>query len=472
MSKGYADVVVGMQYGDEGKARIIDKIAQNYDVVARFNGGSNAGHTVKVGDETVALQQVPSGLFYPDKILYVGSGCVINVLKLAAELEKIAAIGIDLKGRLHISSQASVVQPHHLLIDAMIGGTVGTTKNGIGPVYADKALRMWGDRLLNIRLGDLLDNREYYFGMLEKNLSEAVKIYGLEAGEAADLPEKMKQAFEAVAGYVEKDTLFMERMVEKGARVIFEGAQSYMLDVTRGSVPYVTSSSTIAGAAYVGGDLSPQYHRQTMGIGKALMSRVGHGPFVSEFGGAKSEEYCMLAAEDGGPKYGRAVEAQYDLEALIKSEDPFEMAKALRILSGEYGTVTTRPRRVGALDLVQLRHAVRVNGVKGLYLNKCDLLNVFSRTKDGRIPLVTGYELDGEKIDYIPGATGAYGRVKAIIEYFDGFSEDVSEVRVAADLPANLRAVLKRVEEFAGCEIYGVGVGPEREQFVEMKKIG
>jgi adenylosuccinate synthase len=464
---GAADIVVGTQYGDEGKARVVDDMAKDYDVIARFNGGANAGHTIEHNGLKVALNQVPSGIFYEDKILYVGSGCVINISKLVAEIERLEGIGINLKGRFKVSSQAGVVQPHHMLIDAEIGGKVGTTKNGIGPAYADRSLRMWGDRLLNIRLGDLHGDADHFFEYMKKNLEFTKSAYGIE-GEEVDF-DQLAADFEKIRDYIEIDTLYLQKLAEQGKKILFEGAQSFMLDVNKGSVPYVTSSGTSAPAAYTGGDLSPNFHGKTIGVAKAIMSRVGHGPFISEFGGERSEEYCMTANEDGSPTYGRAVEDEYNIDELLASDDPFEMGKAVRHLSGEYGTVSTRPRRIGALDLPQLTYAVKTNGINGLVLTKCDLLNVYSKTAKGMIPIVTGYKLDGEDINFVPGSTRTYGRVEPVIEYREAFSEDISHMRSEDELPQALKDLLKEVEEFVGCEVAGIGVGPGREQYVKLK---
>jgi adenylosuccinate synthase len=239
-----------------------------------------------------------------------------------------------------------------------------------------------------------------------------------------------------------------------------------LLDVTKGYVPYVTSSLTGAGAAYSGGDLSPHHHRKTIGVAKVLMSRVGHGPFVSEFGGTESEAYCMAKKPDGSSMHNRDSEKQYDIDALIRSENPLEVGQALRVLSAEYGTVSARPRRVGSLDLPLLKMTAQLNGVDELFLTKCDLLREYSRTAQGRIPVTVGYELNGEVIDYVPSTTETYSKVRPIVEYWDAFADDVSKVRSSAGLPHALREFLNKVGEFTGSHIFGVGVGPQRDQVV------
>ena len=464
---GYADVVIGLQFGDEGKARVVDMLADEYDIIARFNGGANAGHTIETKAGKIALQQIPSGVFHPNMTLYVGSGCVINLRKVVAEIEKINALGLDISGRLHISSQASIVQPHHILIDSIIGKSVGTTKNGIGPCYADRSLRMDRDRILNIRLGDLFSESDEYFDLMQKNFVAAVEAYDIKDQDIDQTMKEIREAFDQVSKFIEHDPLFMEKQVSSGKNVIFEGAQSVMLDVVKGSVPYVTSSHTVAAAAYVGGDLSSKYHRKTIGVAKAVMSRVGHGPFPSEIGGMESEEYCM-ASENGKPTYGRAVEAEYDVKEHLASGEPMKVSKGLRILSGEYGTVTTRPRRIGYLDLVQLSFAARSNGVDELFLNKCDILNAFINCKDQKIPAVVGYELEGEKIDYFPASTKEGYAVKPEVKYYNAFGGDLSEIREPDQLPEEVKIFLKDVEEYTGSRINTIGVGPGRDQCVKL----
>lgn len=464
--KGYADIVLGLQFGDEGKARVIDNLAPNYEIIARFNGGSNAGHTITNEKGSVALHQIPSGIFYPQTTLYIGSGCVVNINKLAEEIKIVTNYGLDLTARLKISSQASIVQPHHILLDEILGKSVGTLKHGIGPAYADRAMRMYGDRLVNIRLADIMDNQKHIFSVIENNLNVIRKQYKLKVSVEKEI-ESMKKRFAQIKPYVEIDPLYMQRRVEKGARVLFEGAQSVMLDVVKGSVPYVTSSATIAAAAYTGGDLSPKYHRKTIGVAKAIMSRVGYGPFPSEFGGKQSEEYCMETSDDKA-RHTKDVEAKYKIKELISSPDHFYVGVGLRILSGEYGATSARPRRIGRLDLVQLRYATKLNGVDELIITKCDVLNAYSKIKNDGIPIVAGYKLDGKTIDYVPAASDAFYRVKPIISYEKSFTEDISEIRSFDKLPTALRKHIKLIEKTSGCKVVGLGVGPKREQYISL----
>jgi len=465
--KGHADIVLGLQFGDEGKARVIDNLAQNYDIIARFNGGANAGHTIETDKGSFAARQIPSGIFYPKTTLYIGSGCAVNSEKLADEIEQLTKLGLDISTRLKISSLASIIQPHHILLDELLGTTIGTTKNGIGPSYADRAMRMYGERIVNIRLADLVDQPKEFFGAILENLTEMQKQYKIKNTDAEKTVKALQKAFTKIKPFIELDPLYIEKRVEQGARVLFEGAQSVMLDVSKGSVPYVTSSATIAAAAYTGGDLSPKYHRKTIGVVKAIMSRVGYGPFPPEFGGRKSELYT-LEKVNGESRYTRTSETKHDVEKLITSEDPFEVGMALRILSREYGTATKRPRRVGIFDLIQLNYAVKMNGVDELIITKCDLLKEYSRTKKGKMPLVTGYELDGKKIAYVPGATTAFYRVKPVITYTDAFSEDIAKVRTFEKLPKAVQKFVQTIEKESGCKVIGLGIGPKRDQYISL----
>jgi adenylosuccinate synthase len=467
MKKGFADIVLGLQFGDEGKARVIDNLAKEYDIIARFNGGSNAGHTIANDKGHVALNQIPSGIFYPHTTLYIGSGCVVNIEKLAHEIKKVKELGIDLSERLKISSQASIVQPHHILLDEILGKSVGTTKNGIGPAYADRAMRMYGKRIVHIRLADLVDRPDDFFMAILTNLKEIIKEHSVKGVHPEDEMEKIKKAFSDIKSLIELDTLYIEKRVDQGAKVLFEGAQSVMLDTTKGSVPYVTSSHTTAAAAYTGGDLSSKYHRKTIGVIKAIMSRVGYGPFPSEFGGRKSEMYS-LEKVNGESKYTKETESKHNAEELIKSNDPFEVGMALRILSKEYGTVTQRPRRVGFLDLVLLAYTTKMNGVDELIITKCDLLKEYSKTKNGKMLVATGYTLDNSDVDYVPGATSAFYRIEPVISELDGFSQDISDIRSFSKLPKTLQELIKDIEKKSSCKVVGLGVGPKREQYVKI----
>ncbi|MFH1588987.1 MAG: adenylosuccinate synthetase [archaeon] len=465
VNSGKSTVLIGLQYGDEGKARVMDTMLKDYDIVARFNGGANAGHTLKVGDVKIALHQVPSGIFFKDKLLYIGNGCVVNPMKLLVEMAEIEAHGLMLDKRLLISPNVTIIQPHHLFLDGLLGGTIGSTKNGIGPAYADKAMRAEGSQIKNIRMGDYCSDPEKFKEIAKQNLLKVVKDHGL----TIDLEKEINEFHEAmlkIKKNISSDILFMEKAVSSGQSVFFEGAQSVMLDVVYGHVPYMTSSRTVAAAAYTGGDLSLRYHHKTIGVAKAIMSRVGNGPFVSEFGGSKSETYCM---EDGGTAHmSESENSDGSAQDFLKSSDWFEIGKGIRMLTGEYGATTKRPRRIGVLDLVMLKQNCRLNGVDELYINKFDCLNIFSETSLEGIPLVVAYELDGKQIDYVPSSEAECRRAKPIIKYRPHITEDLSGMRNYSELPSSVKDLITFIENFVGTKISGVGVGPEREAFIRI----
>jgi len=437
---GYADVLVGMQYGDEGKARVVDHLAGEYDVIARFNGGANAGHTIATPEATLRLRQVPSGVLHPRVSLYIGSGCVIGLQQLASEIEMLAAQGIDLGGRLTISDRCPIVQPLHILDDRRDGAQIGTTGNGIGPCYADLATRMRGDERSSFQLRDLvLDEIRVFEQMMRLAAQRDDK-------DLSAVMQGMRQAWHVVQPFVTNNPVALLQKVEAGAKVLFEGAQSVMLDVVHGAQPWVTSSHTLPSYAYVGGDLPCKYHRKTIGVAKAIVSRVGSGPLPAELGAERSEAYCADAAREGR---GRADEAsRFDPLALLAEADAFSIGVALRMLSNEYGTGTGRPRRVGLLDVAQLQLAVRQFGVDEVYLNKCDSLAAFAQTRDRCIPVVVG--------------TSDTGGMRVV--RFPAFDEDAVPRDAASPLPPQLEALLEWLADALGRPLRGVGLGPERAQ--------
>ncbi len=470
MAKGFSDVLVGLQYGDEGKGRVIDNIMPEYDINARFNGGPNAGHTIECGDIHCALHHIPSAVLHKDKMLYIGSGCVINPIKLINELAELQRMGIDLADRFLISDQATVIMPSHIEQDKYTGKGIGTTGNGIGPAYAAQAIRAEGGNLRTLRMCEILDNPQQAVKALEENYLNTRSVYGIKGltkkKMKADI-EAFMAAMETVQKFVVRDPLWLDKQVQGGKNVLFEGAQATMLDVTKGALPYLTSSHTVAGSAYVGGDLSPQYHRKTIGVAKAIPSRVGNGPFPSEFGGRQSEEYCN---EGGGYANSKSVEySRFVPDTLLTSEDMMEVGIAMRMKTGNYGASTGRPRRTGKLDAVALRNAVQINGVVEMYLNQLDLLELFTRTRLGRIPVVKSYVLEGRAIDYVPSSESAQRALEPVEETMDPIGADISHIRDAFDLPGEALAVIQKIEQLIGCKIVGAGVGPKREQFVSLR---
>lgn len=331
-----------------------------------------------------------------------------------------------------------MVQPLHVALDREHGGTIGTTGNGIGPCYADHALRARDGTRTSFQLRDLLADSDAVF----------LQVAAASREHDADLDiSRMRAAWAEIRNLVVSDPTFLSRRVQDGARVLFEGAQSVMLDITHGDQPWVTSSHTVPAYAYVGGDLPCRYHRKTIGIAKAIVSRVGSGPLPSELGAAQSAEYCASAAQRG---LGRQQEALvYDPGLLLAGEDAFGLGVAIRMLTGEYGTGTGRPRRVGLLDVAQLRRAVQQHGIDELFLNKCDCLALFAQTPDHAIPLVDSDWTDNDG---------------PIIHRFAAFSAAALPRKPQDPLPPELDELLRWLASQLGCRLRGIGLGPAREQ--------
>lgn len=448
---GYSDVLVGIQYGDEGKAKVVDLIAPHYDIIARFNGGMNAGHTLISDKGKLALRQIPSGVMHEHCDLYIGSGCLISLFALTQEIKAIQAYGADVKGRLYISGKAAVVQPHHIALDAKYGGMIGTTKNGMGPCYAERAIRAHNENILPVRLKDFQSDFSGTLSRIQQNTLAALARENIDYAPAeidAQITQ-MAEAYQAIAEYVVDDELFLYKQADQGKCILFEGAQSIHLDVIHGNIPFVTASHTVPAYAYVGGDLPIKFHRKTIGIAKAIESRVGNGPFPSELGGQKSEAYCAQAMLDGCDKAQEL--ANHDADALLNSEDPFDVGMGIRIKTDEYGSGTGRPRRIGMLDLDCLKRSIQCFGVDLLFLNKCDVLNIFGRSSFKNIPIM----LPRDEAEAAP-----------TVKTFEPF--DLPEVNYEHlnMLPKALAQLLGFIETELDVRLLGVGLGPSRDKNV------
>lgn len=396
------DVIVGIQWGDEGKGRIVDYYAQRYGVVARFGGGDNAGHSIRVGETKLALRIVPSGVLAQDCELFIGGGTVVSLPGLIAELESLAKIGVDLS-RIRISDRAHVVFPYHAAADkaseqALGSHAIGTTGRGIGPAYVDRVART------GITFGDLLQ---------PDVLAQRLALRG-----HSDLLQETAALAGRVAPHVVDGVAYLHGALESGRKVLIEGAQGSLLDVGYGTYPYVTSSHTIAGGACTGLGIGPTAIGNVVGVVKAYCTRVGGGPFPSELDDAAGER--------------------------------------LRAQGAEFGVVTGRPRRCGWFDAVAAKYAARLNGLTSVVITKLDVLTGFER-----IGIVTGYRLDGKAADF--GAAGRPGLTPEV-EYVDGWSEDIRGVRRVADLPGSARAYVERIRDAVGVPVECVSVGPERSE--------
>lgn len=419
-----AVAVIGAHWGDEGKGRVIDFLAANRDVVARYAGGANAGHTVINDLGTFKLNLVPAGIFNPDCICVIGNGVVVNPPALVSELKMLTDRGVAVDG-LRISERAHVVLPHHLALDVLEeqargAHAIGTTGNGIGPAYVDKTARE------GIRMGDLIRPetfRERLAQVLARKNRLITQIYG---GTPIDLNEVLEdygRCAEKLAPYVTETGRLLRDALKQGKRVLLEGAQATMLDIDFGTYPYVTSSHPVAAGASLGVGIGPNQIDEIIAVVKAYSSRVGGGPFVTE-----------LVDETG---------------------------ERIREIGQEYGTRTGRPRRCGWFDAVVGRYSCEVNGVTRLAVTRLDILDTFDEIK-----LAVAYELDGKRIDWVPANLDDLERCTPVYETFPGWKAPTSHIRNFDDLPANARRYVERIGDLLGAPVDMVGVGASRMQAI------
>jgi adenylosuccinate synthase len=421
--------VIGAQWGDEGKGKVVDMLAQKAGVVVRFSGGDNAGHTVINPYGKFGLRLVPSGIFYPHVVCIIGNGVVINPAVLLAEIELLNQRGVD-TSQLFISDRAHLIMPYHVLLDGLEeeargGGAIGTTRKGIGPVFADKVAR------LGIRTGDLLDKA----GLLERlrpilNSKNAIltKIYGVSPLSLDEVYSQYCQYGERLTPYIRETTVMLEEALNRGEVVLLEGAQGTLLDPDFGTYPYSTSSSSVAGQSCLGAGISPTRINAVLGVYKAYCTRVGAGPMPTEL----KDKTGDLIRERGH----------------------------------EYGTVSGRPRRCGWFDAIAARFSNRVNGFTGAAITRLDILDVLPRLK-----ICVGYELDGKTIDDFPSSVTALARCKPVYEELPGWETSTTDVRQFSKLPARARKYIKRLEELIGCPVSLICVGPERGQVIQKKPV-
>ena len=415
-------VIVGTQWGDEGKGKITDFLSKKADAIARFAGGDNAGHTIKIGDETYKLHLIPSGIFYQDKVSVIGNGLVVNPKSLVTELSGLHARNID-TSNLRISNRAHVILPYHIYQDKVEEESrgenkIGTTAKGIGPCYQDKVARN------GIRMADLLD-KEVFEQKLRYNLNLKnrlfEKFYEVEGLSFDDIFEEYYEYGQQLAKYVTDTSKVLNDILDEGGRVLFEGAQGVMLDVDQGTYPYVTSSNPVAGGVAIGAGVGPNAVQRVVGVCKAYTSRVGDGPFPTEL---------------------------FD-----------EVGNQIREVGREYGTTTGRPRRVGWFDSVVVRHSRRVSGITDLALNSIDVLSGLETVK-----ICTAYELNGEIITEYPANNHIIEQCKPVYEELPGWTEDITGVRSLDELPENARKYIERILELTGIQLMTFSVGPAREQ--------
>jgi adenylosuccinate synthase len=421
-------VIVGSQWGDEGKGKITDYLAEKADVVVRSQGGNNAGHTIIFNNRKFALHLIPSGIFKPNIINIMANGMVINPIALLEELDILNKQGIK-KFNLFISNRAHVVMPYHLDLDVLYEAlkseeAVGTTKKGIGPAYMDKVAR------IGIRMSDLL-NRDSLEKRLETNLAFTNMILKANNKPVYSKSELLKEFIEIgniLKPYITDTSYMLNEYIKQDKNILFEGAQGSMLCVDHGTYPYVTSSSPTAAAIPINTGIASEFITEVIGVTKAYTTRVGEGVFPTEF------------------------------------ED--EVARKIREVGHEYGTTTKRPRRIGWLDLVVLKHVKRINGLNNLSIMLLDVLTGIDNLK-----ICYSYQLDGKEIDYIPADYNDYKRCIPIYLILPGWTEDISNANSFSDLPENCQNYLKIIEEKLETQVTIFSVGPDREQTVTLKKI-
>ena len=417
-----ATVIVGAQWGDEGKGKIVDLLAQDSDLVCRYNGGPNAGHTIVADGQTYKLRHLPSGILW-GKECVIGAGCVVDPGVFIEELNEMERRGLSTE-LVRLTGNAHVIMPWHLAIDRgserRLGRLkIGTTRRGIGPTYADKAMR------LGIRVQDLFDpkilRQKIEVALAEKNVW-LERVYGAEPIELEELAEGHEGYAQRLRPFIADTSLLVDRALRDGRSVLFEGAHGTLLDLDHGTYPFVTSSSTLAGGAPAGIGIGPTRIDSVIGVAKAYVTRVGEGPFPTEIEGADQER--------------------------------------LRELGGEFGTVTGRERRCGWLDLVALRYAVRLNGITSLALTKLDVLSAFSE-----LPVCVRYRLrDGSETDEFPAYQSDFHHCEPVYETLPGWGETLDEIAEVSDLPDAAARYIEFVEEQLGVEISLIGTGRERER--------
>ncbi|GJG84991.1 adenylosuccinate synthetase [Gemmatimonadetes bacterium T265] len=426
-------VVVGAQWGDEGKGKLVDVLAERADWVVRYQGGANAGHTVHIGEASFVLHQIPSGILHPGVRCAIGNGVVLDPDTLFHEIDELVDDGVDVEGRLYVSERAHLVLPYHKLVDAESAASraIGTTGRGIGPAYEDKVARR-GVRVLDLRHPDRLralveKGVEHAAGQLAKGqLAAGGGPRRVDVDETMSLLERLAPRLLPLA---EDVGLAVHRAIRSGAAVLLEGAQGSLLDVDHGTYPFVTSSSTTSGGASVGVGIAPTAIDAVLGVVKAYTTRVGNGPLPTEIAGALGEE--------------------------------------VRRLGNEFGATTGRARRCGWFDAVVARYATRVNGLTGFAVTKLDVLDTLDR-----IALCTGYDVDGELHTEFPGDLVALERAVPRYEWFPGWRRETGGARTLGDLPSEARAYLDRVQELVEAPIAYVSVGTRRDQIIALDDAG
>jgi adenylosuccinate synthase len=424
-----AIVLVGAQWGDEGKGKATDLLGDRVQYVVRYQGGNNAGHTVVIGDDSYALHLLPSGVLSPDVVPVIGNGVVIDPQVLLHEIEGLAERGVSCQ-RLLISANAHLIMPYHRALDKVTerylgSARIGTTGRGIGPTYGDKVART------GIRVQDLLDpgilSQKLELVLRERN-QVLTKVYNRRGIDADAIAQEYLGYADQLRPYVADTGLVLNHALDNGKTILLEGAQATLLDVDHGTYPFVTSSSPTAGGACVGSGIGPTRITKVIGILKAYTTRVGAGPFPTELTDAQGEW--------------------------------------LRKAGGEFGVTTGRPRRTGWFDAVIARYSTRVNGITYYFITKLDVLSGLDK-----VPICVAYEVGGKRYDEIPMTQTEFHHATPVYEYLDGWWEDISAAREFADLPRNAQIYIKTLEDMIGAPVAAIGTGPRRDQTLQLRPL-
>jgi adenylosuccinate synthase len=411
-------ILLGAQWGDEGKGKLVDLLADSFDIVARFQGGNNAGHTIQIGHQRFVLKLIPSGILRPGKTAVIGNGLVIDPVGLFAEIDQLSAAGIDVAAQLRISNRAHILLPAHRAMEKRI--FIGTTSRGIGPCYEDKAGRR------GMRVADLIDRDHFvdHFDTLAREHETVLRAFGIEPDyDLAEIRQQYLDLGERMRPMVCDTALLLNRAIRDGKKILFEGAQATMLDLDHGTYPFVTSSSASAGGACTGTGVAPTLIDGIIGVAKAYITRVGGGPFPTEA--------------------------------------PDEEGEMIRQRGHEFGSVTGRPRRCGWFDAPLLRYTAALNHFDTLVITKLDVLDHLDR-----IPVCTAYREGGQVIDEMPATSSGLGGVEAEYECLPGWRTETSAITRWDDLPAAARAYVEFLEKHSGVEVGCISMGPERNQTI------
>lgn len=417
---GQVCAVIGGQWGDEGKGKLVDILAEHYDVIVRATGGANAGHTIYIGEKKFVFHLVPSGMFHPGKICVMGNGMVVHLPTLLEEIETLKSHGVEVSGRLLLSDRCHIVFEYHKIIDRaqeeMKGGKkVGTTGRGIGPAYANKTFR------IGIRASELLD-LDTFTTRFRQNLNILQRMYGFEHDGEAELLH-LKKILPEITPLIADTGLFLAESLKKKKSLLLEGANGTLLDIDHGTYPFVTSSNASIGGIISGTGVAPQHIKNVIGIMKAYVTRVGSGPFPTELTGSLGEE--------------------------------------IRKIGNEFGATTGRPRRCGWFDVPAARYSVRINGLSGINLTKIDVLSSLPKIKVG-----TAYIYKGRRITEFPADLKILESCKMEYEDFEGWQTDISKAKTFSDLPKACRKYIRTLEKFIGCPIWFVGTGKRRDEMI------